>query len=260
MLDLHSHILPGVDDGSRTMDESVQIARMYVESGYNGVIVTPHYYEGVYDSTFARNEEIRIKLQERIVAEGLDFTLYPGNELYYDKKLAKLLKEGTVTSMNGGPFVLIEFPMTEEPLFVEELVYELQMEGYLPIFAHVERYRYVQRDITFLWPFMKKGCLMQMNLDSLLSDSERMRDTASALLDAKMIQLVGTDTHRCDWRTPDVSQALTVLRERLTPEAYEEIVVENPYKVLENRRIANHCEYESMERKPKKGFFKRLFS
>lgn len=237
------------------------MARMYVDNGYDGVIVTPHYYSGVYDSIRPNNERLREELQEKIMAEGLDLTLYPGNEVYYDKNIARMLKEGVVSPMNGSSFVLAEFPMTETPLFVDELVYEMQMEGYLPIFAHVERYRYVQKDIGFLKPFLKKGCLMQMNLDSLVSESSRVRETAVALLENQMIQLVGTDTHQSEWRSPNVERPLSVLREMLSADEFDEIVIENPYRVLENRRVAIHCDFEEHKAsQPKRGFFSRLFS
>lgn len=262
MLDLHSHILPGVDDGSRSLDESIQMARMYVENGYDSVIVTPHYYDGVYDSTRETNLAIMEELQEILSNEGIPLKLYLGNELYYSRDLPILLKEKRVSAMNSTSFVLVEFPMTEPPLFLEELVYQLQMAGVTPIFAHVERYRFVQKEPDALLPYLKKGCIMQMNLSSLRGESEKAKKTAEGLLARQMIQLVGTDSHQSEWRSPDVSDVLTSLREMISTEYFHEIVVENPYRVLDNKRIAiHHDEDRNEQAKPKKkGFFKRLFS
>lgn len=258
MIDIHNHLLFGVDDGSESLEESLVMARQYVDAGYTGVCMTPHYYENMYMSTKEANVERFNALQKALEEEGIPLDLYLGNELYYSPKIPTWIKEGRIASMNGSSYVLVEFPMMNDPLHVSELVYDMQMEGYTPIFAHVERYSFVQRNPKVLLEYINKGCIMQMNLDSVFSEGNTGK-CLNYLLERNMIHVAGSDSHQSEWRAPKrIPEALEKLKTMVDEEYFDVLVHENPKRVIENRRMKVIEKTEPVVEK-KEGFFKRFF-
>lgn len=256
MLDMHCHILPGIDDGAKDLEESLAMARMYVEQGYDAVIATPHYYKGRYDSLREHNEAALNELRSRLAEENIPLEVYLGNELYYEAGLDLNLSRKTVLPLAGSNYVLTEFPMSGPRPRITEFAYSLQMAGFVPIMAHVERYTYVADDPSMLIKYIHKDIHMQMNLDSLLSPSERIKSCARELLERQMIHLVATDAHSSEWRKPDPKEALEALKELVDEDYYKEIVHLNPYRIIENKRLITR---EPLEVVPKKkSFIKKL--
>lgn len=257
MLDSHSHILPGIDDGAKEFEESVEMARMYVDAGYDSVIATPHYYKGRYTSTRHQNFEILRHLESLLEEQQIPLQVYLGNELFYDVGLENLLKDDTISPLGNSNYVLTEFPMIGSNPRISEFAYSMQLAGYILILAHVERYQFVQENPEVLIPYIQKGSIMQMNLDSIQSESKRIRDCAKYLLDSKMIHVVATDSHSTTWRNPNSKTALNELQKMIDEDYYSEIVIQNPYRIIENKRIITR---EPQVNKVKKSFFSKLFN
>ena len=167
MIDIHSHILPYMDDGSKDMEMSLKIAKIYVENGIDKVIATPHYMDGV---KYKSNEELRIGLEalkKELARAGIPLEVYPGNEAYIKPDLIKDLEEKRVSTLNDSRYVLVELPMNEIPIYVEDLIYNLLVKGYVPIIAHPERYTKICEDPNILYKYISMGALAQLNLPSL---------------------------------------------------------------------------------------------
>lgn len=238
MIDIHSHILPYMDDGSKDMEMSLKIAKIYVENGINRVIATPHYMDGV---KYKSNEELRIGLEalkKELARAGIPLEVYPGNEAYIKPDLIKDLEEKRVSTLNDSRYVLVELPMNEIPIYVEDLIYNLLVKGYVPIIAHPERYTKICEDPNILYKYISMGALAQLNLPSLEGFyGSRVKNTAEAILKHNMIHFVGTDSHSNRYRSPNVAESLNRLYDLVGDEYFELLTEKNQESVLNDKPI-----------------------
>ena len=143
MVDLHSHILPNIVDGSKSKRESLAILKKAHENGITDIVLTPHYILGsAYNSSKKKNEELLNDLKETLRKENISLNLYLGNEIYIDDSLVKKLKEGVFSSLNDTKYVLFELPMNNEYKALKQILFDLQSNGYIPVIAHPERYSF----------------------------------------------------------------------------------------------------------------------
>lgn len=248
MYDTHCHLVFGEDDGSRSLEESIEMIKIYKEVGYAGAILTSHYDEGRYLVTADKVLDKLEMLKDELVRCDIDFELFPGNEIQIDGNTMNLLKEGKILSLNNSRYILCELPFSTKPIYAKEIFYQMQLEGYIPIIAHPERYDYVRNDIAWYDDFIKSGCLLQMNLSSLTSPS--IRNLSKEMLDRKMIHLVGTDAHQSEWRSPDVKDELTLLRDLVGDDKFKELTEINPKKIIDNEYISSR--YDDIEKNTEK--------
>lgn len=165
MIDFHSHILPGIDDGSRNMEQSIQILKEAKEAGFSKVISTSHYMEEYFECDEAKRRELLDNLQKNI--DGID--LYLGSEIYITNNIVDLIKENSASSINDTKYVLFEFPLAEtKPMNDKEVIYRLIENGYVPIIAHPERYPFIQKDPNYLFELSDMGALFQANYGSII--------------------------------------------------------------------------------------------
>ncbi len=238
MIDIHSHILPNVDDGAEDMEESIAMGKICLDNGIEKVIATPHYIEGFENSSKEINMKVLEELRQALEREGLELDIYIGNEIYVDMNILKLLKEGKLATLNNSRYILLEFPMFDMPIYAYDIVYNLLLKGYIPIIAHPERNRNIVDNPNILYEFINKGALAQLNLPSLEGKyGERIRTTAETLLQHNMIHFVGTDAHSKGKRSPQVENSLQLLKDLVDQKTFEEITYLNPSKVIEDELI-----------------------
>ena len=253
MIDIHNHILPNVDDGSVDMDMSVEMAKIYLNNGFKGVIATPHFIEGIANNSRKDNLIQLEKLKSRLVREELDLELYLGSEVMASLEIVDKLEDKTISTLNDSRYVLIELPMYDIPRYVEDMFYHLQLKGYTPILAHPERNLKIMEDPNILRSYIESGVLTQLNLPSL--DGKYGRDvgeTSEILLRHHMIHFVSTDAHRSTRRSPQVGNALEILRTLVSEDQFKKLTSENARLVIEDKTI----EIEApIEYKKKKGIF-----
>ncbi len=264
MIDLHCHLLPYVDDGSESIEESIEMIRMYKRSGYSGAVCTSHYYPEKYAVTREQVLESIAALQEELLRQELTFDLYPGNEIFLDVQTPKVMEENRAASLNGSRYLLLELPFLTKPNYARDLIYRLQLNGYIAVLAHCERYSYVQDDPEWLLELIKIGCLIQVNIGSISSNpGGRVFRTLETLLDSGMVHLIATDAHGSSGRSPAVETQLAAFQERMGEEWFQRIAVNNPKKVIQNQFISSGYDRIMMEKteepKKKKGFFQKLF-
>lgn len=235
MIDIHSHILPYMDDGSKDMEMSLRIAEIYVNNGIEKVIATPHYIDGGGKKS---NEELRIGLEalkKELARAGIPLEVYPGNEVYIKPDLLDDLEKGKISTLNDSRYILIELPMNEIPIYVEDLIYELSIKGYVPIIAHPERYTKIIENPNILYRYISMGALAQLNLPSLEGFyGSRVKKAAEVLLNHKMIHFVGTDTHSNRRRSTEVLDSLDILYDLVGDEYFHQLTEGNAERVLKN--------------------------
>ena len=171
MIDFHAHILPNIDDGSASMEESINLIKEAEQAGFTGIISTSHYQQNYYESDEEERRRILAELANQVKvadAEAEIPKLYLGSEIYISTDIVELLEEGKASTINGTNYVLFELPMNSKPLFAKEVVYKLIENGYKPIIAHPERYSYVKEDIEFVRELKSMGALFQSNYGSVI--------------------------------------------------------------------------------------------
>lgn len=205
MIDIHTHILPGIDDGSQDIEESLEMARMAAECGVRTMIATPHCNLGgsmdnYYNSSWQR---IFDRTAAAIRAEGIPLTLLAGMEVFATFDLPSLLREGKLLTLNRSSYLLVEFDFEEEEGFARAILEKLVDMRLIPVIAHGERYHFMQDMPELAELFRKMGCRIQVNRGSFQGrfgpDAER---TAYELMDRQQIWAVASDAHGALRRTP----------------------------------------------------------
>ncbi len=194
--DMHSHILPALDDGSRDITTSIQLVKGLNELGYNKLIATPHIYWDLYKNTPAKIEPAKCDVVQSLKEENVPVALKAAAEYFLDDHVEKLLnnKEPLLTLYDN--FVLIEFSFVTAPVNWKECIFDLQMNGYLPVIAHPERYVYFAGSKHIFEEIKNSGCLLQINLLSLTGYYGRAeRELAEYLINKNLVSMLGTDVH-----------------------------------------------------------------
>ncbi|MEY4605006.1 MAG: hypothetical protein RIT43_2298 [Bacteroidota bacterium] len=197
-VDIHSHLIPGIDDGARTMDETIAMLAKFESLGYEKVITTPHIMSEVYPNNSERILEGLDNVRETSQKLGLKITVEAAAEYYFDETLEFRVKEKNFMTF-GKNYVLVEFAFHNAPMFEERLFFEMQMAGYKPVLAHFERYMYYLGSTDRAAEYKEKGVSIQMNLNSLTGHyGPEVKKQAERLIDSGLIDFVGTDCHRMD--------------------------------------------------------------
>ena len=198
MTDIHSHILFDVDDGSRTIEESIELLKRLHEIGFKNVILTPHYIEGSEYS--CENKEKKKKLEQikkELVKQKLDINICLGNEIFINDNIYELIKNGVIHTLNNTRYILVELPFHNQIVNLEDIIYELKIKGLKPIIAHPERYTYFQKNYKEIDRLREEGFLFQGNYASILGyygkDSQKL---LKYMLKKQYIDYLGTDIHR----------------------------------------------------------------
>lgn len=258
MIDIHSHILPSVDDGSEDMLMSLDMARMYLENGIKKVIATPHYIDGKIATSLDENMATLEVFKGELYKEGLDLEVFLGNEVFVSMDIFKGILEEKLCSLNGTRYILIELPMFDVPLYVDNIIYELLLKGYIPIIAHPERNSKIIDNPNILYKYICKGALAQLNLPSLEGKyGGIVKTTAEILLQNNMIHFMGTDAHSNRRRSPNVSIGLEVLSSLISKEDFNKLTYGNAELLLENKFIDIKAPIKYQKNKSFFNLFKR---
>lgn len=193
--DLHSHLIPGIDDGSKSMEMTIDLLKRFVALGYKKVVTTPHvmsdYYKNTPEIILGGLEKVRVA----IAKENLPIEIEAAAEYYLDFHLRELIKEKKLLTF-GDNYVLFELSFTAEPPGVQDMIFEMVMEGYKPILAHVERYPFYFDDFALLEDLKERGCVLQLNLNSLSGQyGPQVKKMAEQVIDRDLIDVVGSDCH-----------------------------------------------------------------
>lgn len=234
MKDIHSHLLFGIDDGCKNIEESLSLLKQMELQGVTDLVLTPHY---VPNSKYVCNVENKRKvfnlLQNEIKKQNINIRLYLGNEIYLDEDILDLLKNKEMESINDSKYLLIEFPMSSYPNKALNIFSELIYNGYTIILAHPERYTYINKDTKLLDECLDMGVLFQGNYESLFGKyGTHAKKMLKKLLKNKQISFLAGDIHHS--ATLDLKKLEKKLRKYLTSDEINDILNNNFDKVIRN--------------------------
>jgi len=234
MLDTHSHILPGLDDGAAGWEQSLAMARMAVDDGIEGMVCTPHWVLGRYTNTRPLILNSLEKLQGKLADHNIPLQLYPGAELRLDPTLPQGLRAGDLLTLNDtGRFALIELPEETLPRNLEEFLWDLRMQGITPVISHPERNLALRRDPARLYRLVQMGALAQLTAASLLGHfGKEVRKFSTFLLDHNLVHVLVTDAHGLTMRTPKLFQACKLVEGMKGKEVMRQMTCETPKRII----------------------------
>ena len=198
MTDIHSHILFDVDDGSKSIEESIELLKKLKKIGFNNVILTPHYIkDSEYSSENKEKKQKLNELKEELINQNIDINIFLGNEIFINKEIYDLIKEGQIHTLNNTRYILVELPFHNEIVNLEDIIYELKIKGLIPIIAHPERYSYFQNNYKEVDRLKEEGFLFQGNYASILGYyGKESQKLLKYMLKKQYIDYLGTDIHR----------------------------------------------------------------
>jgi protein-tyrosine phosphatase len=239
MIDVHSHILPGIDDGAGSMEEALKMARLAVADGIRVMVATPHLFKRKSVDLAALNEKRFILEQigifkDRLAAEEINLEILPGCDVPLNVEALRLLEEDRVLTVNDGKrYLLLELPDFSMPLALEDICFHLQCQGITPIITHPERQPLIQQKPDRLRRLVDLGCLAQLTAGSLTGGFGRQVARFSRQLVKKgYIHLLASDAHNAQGRPPILSKAVNELTRLIGPEGAEAMVTQIPEMII----------------------------
>ena len=233
LYDIHCHILPGVDDGARNMEESLWMLNKEYQEGVRHVILTPHFRYDMFEPHM--NIVTRQFMQLRRAAMNIGdegMRLYLGCELHSSMDMVECLKKGRRLTLAGSRYVLVEFSNGDEKNYIEERVRSLLMNGFIPIIAHVERYKATRNDIGFLTELKDMGAHIQVNADTISGqDGFGAKTFARKVMKHGLLDFVGSDGHRKTERIPEIGKCVAKMEKTMGSEHVKKIFIKNPRKI-----------------------------
>ncbi|WP_299837400.1 CpsB/CapC family capsule biosynthesis tyrosine phosphatase [uncultured Tenacibaculum sp.] len=194
-IDIHSHLLPGIDDGAKNIEDSISLITKMKSYGIENFITTPHILGDVYPNTPELIKEKLNEVNNALAEKGIDVKIQAAAEYMMDEKFSQLLSEGNILILRDN-FILVEMSYFNAPYNLYDILFEIQLKGYKPVLAHPERYAFYHKDFQNFYKLKKAGCLFQLNLLSLTEQyGKGVQSTAEKLIKEGLYDFVGTDTH-----------------------------------------------------------------
>lgn len=242
MIDIHSHILNNVDDGSDSLENTLNILRKAEKAGFSDIILTPHYIENYYDNTKDFINKKINELKQSLYREEIIVNLHQGNEIMLTDNTPKLLQEWKIVSLANSRYVLFELPFSNRMLNFENIIFELKEIGAIPVLAHPERYLYIQENPNELLEMLNLGILLQSNYGSFMGlYGKKAKTTAELLLKNKLIHFLGSDTHKQGTIYENIDKIIKDLVHISGNSKYiRKITTINPQNILNDFEIADY--------------------
>ena len=239
MIDIHSHIIPEVDDGPPDWPTAIEMCRLAALDGVKSMVATPHMLDGLYNVDRQLIIKKVAELQTRLGQENIDLEVLPGADVHIDFEFVELLRRGELLTINDtGKYILVEFPHEVLPRSIENLLFSIQVAGVIPIITHPERHSEVQRKIDIVYRWVEAGNLIQVTAASMTGEMGKAAKQCSLqLLKAGLVHLVASDAHSSTWRPPGLSKARQVVTNLVSEELGNEIFVTRPQLVIEGKDI-----------------------
>lgn len=237
-IDIHSHILPGIDDGAENFQTSMEMLRTASAEGIREIILTPHHKPGRHNAGPGKILSLIEELQEASEEEGLGLKLHSGNELYYRSGLTELDAGGEFCTLAGSDYVLTEFGPMDDYDYIRNGIYSLTAAGYTPVLAHVERYSKVCARMDRIEDLISMGCYIQVNTGSIMGNfGLGTKMLVKKILAGRLVHFVATDAHDTGKRAPRMAECAAYIKRKYGQEYMRELLYENPMHVLRNEYI-----------------------
>ena len=238
MIDLHSHILPGCDDGAADVASALAMARVAVADGTRILACTPHILPGLYHNDAAGIRRRVLALREVLSREGIDLQLVIGADVHIAPDLPQKLADKTVPTLNGSRYFLLEPPHHVVPPNLIAFFERLIEAGYIPVITHPERLTWVAKNYGLIESAGRAGALMQITAGSLTGQfGTQAKALSDRMLEEGRIDLVASDAHNVSGRSPVLSTAYAIVEEKAGSETAHALFVETPARILQNAEI-----------------------
>jgi protein-tyrosine phosphatase len=240
MIDLHCHILPGIDDGATDLSVSLEMARAWVADGVSVVACTPHILPGLYHNSGPQIRQATQQLQQALDQEGLPLRLVTGADNHMVPDFVEGLRSGHLLSLADSRYVLVEPPHHVAPARIEEFFFNLTVAGYVPILTHPERLSWIKSQYSVVQRLVRGGAWMQITAGSLAGAFGRSaKYWAERMLDEGCVHILATDSHDTVRRPPNLGQGRDLAAQRVGDREAEHLVVTRPRGVIENEVRSN---------------------
>lgn len=238
IVDMHCHILPEIDDGAKNEGEAYQMLRMAYDEGIRVIVATPHHHErrgmctpGQYKRALSKVRKMAKEIDEK-------FYVMPGMEIYFSQDVLTKLEHKKVQTMGVSDYVLIEFSPNDEFRYIQQALQQVQMKGFHPIVAHIERYDCFHDHVDDVEYLIEMGAYVQVNAGSIVGTSGRTtKRFVKELLERQLVHFVGTDAHSSGSRNPMIKKSADFVEKRFGEEYAREIFRTNGLKVLKNKMV-----------------------
>ncbi|WP_297423600.1 CpsB/CapC family capsule biosynthesis tyrosine phosphatase [Clostridium sp.] len=234
MVDIHSHIIPGIDDGAKDLEMTLEMLRNAEKEGTKELVATPHYLleygEATIDEVKKYIQEINTLLEE----EKINIKVYSGQEVYFTDKIIDYYLQGSIGTINDSRYMLIELDMHKFDENIFNILYELQVREIVPIIAHPERYNYFREKPVMINKFINEGYLFQVNAGSIEGKfGETVKRTANIFLDNNIYNFIGSDAHNINNRNTGLEKALVLVKDSINKDIFKE----SSKKMLNNEKV-----------------------
>lgn len=237
-IDMHCHILPGVDDGSVNIDQTLKMMQVAYDDGTRGMIATPHYHIGRMVSDRKECESRLEAVKKKAKESGIHMDLYLGTEVYYFSEAFDKIVDGEIMSLAGSSYVLIEFEPRVEFERILRAAANAASEGYVPIFAHVERYMCLLEKPALCKELIEHGALLQINAASVVGKHGKdVQKFDKKILKKKWVSFVASDAHGDKHRRPRLMEAYEYVKKKVGEDYADDIFYNNQIKIIEDERI-----------------------
>ena len=257
MIDMHCHILPGIDDGASDLEEALEMARIAESEGIKKIVNTSHFHP---EFKYTMGEELVEAINSfnvALKANKIDLEVLIGNEIYYTDEIIEELHNLNFHTLNNSKYLLIEFSPMNVPKNLADVVYEVKLKWYIPVLAHVERYNNIIENPNIIYDCIKEGAIIQVNASSILGKhGKEIKKVSDILLDNNMIHIVASDAHGSERRRPQLREAYEFVKNKYSEETADNLFKNNQSLIIENKDIIipRASMYEE-----KRGLFSKLF-
>ncbi|SFF23850.1 protein-tyrosine phosphatase [Paenibacillus catalpae] len=239
MIDIHTHILPGIDDGAADWDYSIKLARAAAAEGITGIVATPHHYDGKYSNDANTVRELTTELNNKLTELDIPLKIQTGQEIRVHSEFLSNWQSGKLLPMGDSSYVLIEMPSSQIPKSMEQIVYELRLLGVSTVIAHPERNAEVVQNPDRLAELVELGAYAQVTTHSLLGGFGRGIEKASWTLCRRgLIHIVASDAHHLEWRGFRMKDAYERVEAELGP-AWRRYFERNAQAIWDGRDLTD---------------------
>ncbi|WML46671.1 CpsB/CapC family capsule biosynthesis tyrosine phosphatase [Neobacillus sp. PS3-34] len=254
MIDLHCHILHGIDDGAKDLTDSLNMAKSAVAEGIRTIVATPHHLNGFYTNPKQIILEKVEELNKHLKQENIDLTILPGQETRIFGEMAEGMDSGELLSVSHSPYLLVEFPSANVPRYAEQLFFDLQLKGIIPVIVHPERNQEIIENPDKLYQLVKKGALTQVTAASVAGGfGKKIKSFSLQLIEANLTHFIASDAHNTTNRSFKMIDAYEVIRSKFGRDT-EFMFMENAVLVVEGKNL-----YKEAPDRIKKKKFLNLF-
>ncbi|RDW20742.1 tyrosine-protein phosphatase [Oceanobacillus chungangensis] len=251
MIDIHSHILPGIDDGAQTEEDSLEMAREAVAQGITTIIATPHHRNGKYDNKRSSIiQDVNI-LNELLIREDIPLNVLPGQETRINGDMVEDINNGELLSLDDTKYLFVEFPSAHVPRYSSQMLFDIQVAGYTPIIVHPERNQELIEHPNKLYEFVRNGALTQVTAASIVGKfGKNIKTFSQQLIEANLTHFIASDAHNTTSRGFCMQEALQEVKSEFGTD-YFYMFMENGQLLIDNQNV-NRFEPSSIRKKKKK--------